>query len=223
MPRSTRKRVAFFRDVELTRSNCRLSVENRESTSATAFTDRVTARRFLPRRFPLPLCAFLGARLHPSELASSPASRPLFRPLDSARYGSFLGHSAERLADRGRFAGKERERRQSSIRSRSGKEQVVVNARDRMRTRVRQSVYTCMRAIYTRRPARQPRPPRGVYEHNSLKYSSALARSCLVPVINELKFGVATLPTPTASLSRSRVFRRRPTAPPSLPKTPGTH
>jgi len=73
-------------------------------------------------------------------------------------------------------------------------------------------------ALYTHIcvPARQPSPPvrpppllrRGEgYEHNSLKYSSALARSCLVPVINELKFGVATL-LPTTSLP--------PSLPPSL-------
>ena len=34
---------------------------------------------------------------------------------------------------------------------------------------------------------------RGVYEHNSLKYSSAWQEVALAPVINELKFGVATL------------------------------
>jgi len=62
-------------------------------------------------------------------------------------------------------------------------------------TRVRRwGLQACARARYVH-TARQPGPPRGVYEHNSLKYSSALARSCLVPVINELKFGVATLPT----------------------------
>jgi len=161
--------------------------------------------RFLPRRFLLPLYARLPRCYSARDFI--PPSLPQVRhlaPFSVQRHSTRLNTAAfwdirRREVGRPRAIRRKgtRDDRALYIRARAKSTGCRKCRRDRMpgsRVCVCVCVCVCLR--------------RGEgYEHNSLKYSSALARSCLVPVINELKFGVATL-LPTTSLP--------PSLPPSL-------